>query len=151
MAGAGRATCRIIGPIDKEPDTRETATGYKIGTLIIRCDNGYKTANGEWSPKIQEIPVTLFGRSLERMRDLRLGIGDLVDVVGKISGREYKGRHYSEVIVDDVMLLDTATGGTRTEYGTFKGDGTFPKVDMPDMPDMTKPIPKKDEDDDLPF
>ena len=145
MAGAGRATCRIIGPIDKEPEEKTTPSGFRVGTIIIRCDNGYKTAEGTWSPKIQEIPVTLFSRALDRMKELRLGIGDLVDVVGKISGREYNGKHYSEVIVDDIMLLDKGTGF---------GDSTasIPKPKLPDMPDLTKPPGwKKDEDDDLPF
>ena len=142
MAGAGIATCRVSGPLIKPLRVKSTTSGFRIGELIIRCDNGWTNRAGEKTSKIEPIAVKLFGGTLKHVEDMQLGIADYVDVSGSISGREWKDRYFTEIIGDKIVLVDRGTG-----FGT--GTTEFPDVNLPDMPDMSKPMPKKD--DDLPF
>lgn len=111
MESAGRTIAKITGALSKPPMFEETANGYKMCTLIVGADNGYLNKEGEWIARLQEIPVKFFSRGIQRIEQLHIGVTDLVDITAKISGREWNGKYYAEVVGDDIALLERGKKG----------------------------------------
>ena len=140
MEVSGQATGTIVGPLVKDPDVQFLPSGTTLITLIIRVDNGYTSKSGH-EPRIEEVPIKYFGSDATQINDMGLCPGDLISSQFKISGKEFKGKYYAEVIGRDVRLLGR------------EAPQTAKMADLSELDNLvhggTPNAPKEDED--LPF
>jgi hypothetical protein len=82
---------RIKGTV-RELTERTTSGGKQIASLILEIP-GFKG-------KVDPVSITVFGRSLETVRGY--GAGEVVKVTGRVSGRQWNDRVFSDLVLDSI-------------------------------------------------
>jgi hypothetical protein len=77
-------------------DTFVTKTGKKLLTLVMET-------GGQWP---QLIPIKLLGRAAERADEL--GVGDVLQISGRLGGRDYNGRCFGDNVANSIEVVSKA-------------------------------------------
>jgi hypothetical protein len=88
------------GKVDRV-ETFTTKNGKEIITLIIQVEGTYP----------QLVPVKFFGRVAVEAKDF--GEGDVVEITGRLGGREWNGKVYPDVIGESIDAVATGRGAKR--------------------------------------
>ncbi len=92
-------------------DTFETKSGKAIVTLIFRQDGQYP----------QLIPIKVFGKLADEAPDWKPG--SLLDVRGKLGGRDWQGKVYPDIIATRVDVVSV---------GEVQSNGATPAASAPE-------------------
>lgn len=99
----------MIGRLTKDPDVKIVGENEKmVISFTLAVDGRYKNSDGE--KEVDFIPVSLWGRKAEALAQY-MSKGRLCSVSGRIHIRSYDDKegnrkHFTEVIADEVTLLD---------------------------------------------
>ena len=106
----------LIGNLGKDPEIRYSPSGGAIANLTLATSESWKDKNtGEKVEKTEWHRVVAFKRTAEIMGEY-LKKGSKVYIEGKLQTRKWqdkegKDRYTTEVVANDMQMLDSRTGG----------------------------------------
>jgi single-strand DNA-binding protein len=127
----------LIGNLGRDPELRYTPSGTPVANFSIATSERWKNADGELQEHTEWHNIVAW-RRLAEIAGEYLHKGSRIYIEGKIRSRSWEGqdgqkRFRSEVVVDNLMLLDARS----EQPGQQVGDSGF-------EPDQIS-------DDDIPF
>jgi single-strand DNA-binding protein len=148
----------LIGNLGKDPETRYMPSGAAVANLAIATSDSWKDKNtGEMQERTEWHRVVCFGR-LGEIAGEYLRKGSKVYIEGRLQTRKWQGqdgqdRYTTEIVANDMQMLDSRGGGGSSEYAGARGDAPAPQ--RPAAGGGGGPAPAADPDggfdDDIPF
>jgi single-strand DNA-binding protein len=140
----------LIGRLGKDPTIKEFSSGSINASFSLATSFSYKDKDGEKKEKTDWHNIVVWGKSAEYC-DKYLHKGDLVNIVGRISYRDYEDKegntkYITEIVADRVQSLEAKKKDEKEERAAR------PKQEARERP--AKSAARQDneeEDDDLPF
>jgi single-strand DNA-binding protein len=143
----------LVGRLGKDPETRYMTSGEAVTNCTLATSENWKDKNGEKQERT-EWHNLVFYRRLAEIAGEYLKKGSQIYVEGKIQTRKWqdkegKDRYTTEIIVSEMQMLGSKSGGS----------SSFEVVDKPAAatPATASPAPAKSAsgfdnfDDDIPF
>jgi single-strand DNA-binding protein len=101
----------LIGNLGRDPEVRYTAGGTPVANFSVATTEQWKTADGEQQEHTEWHNIVAYRRLAEICGEY-LHKGSRVYLEGKIRSRSWDGqdgqkRYRTEVIVNDMMMLDS--------------------------------------------
>jgi len=114
MFNLNRAT--VIGNVTKDPELRNTTTGKSVSTFGVATNRAWNDQSGQKQEEVEYHNVVAWGK-LAEICSQYLGKGRKVYVEGRLRTREWEGqdgskRRTTEIIAENVIMLDRAPGGS---------------------------------------
>lgn len=106
--------CEFIGNLGDDPEVRAMPNGDSVTKIRIACNWKSKNAEGvDW------IPVVAFGKLADIMGQY-LRKGSKVYIAGRFRTRKFQGqdggdRYVTEIMADEMLMLDGRQGGEARE------------------------------------
>lgn len=160
MAARGINKVILIGNLGRDPEVRYTANGGAIANITLATSETWKDkTTGEQQDRTEWHRVVFFGR-LGEIAGEYLKKGSKIYVEGRLQTRKWQGQdgqdHYTtEIIANDMQMLDRATGGSvpyNDDNEMSRGPGPTSGPSSPSARSSSPP-PSVDDDfeDDIPF
>jgi single-strand DNA-binding protein len=157
VAARGINKVILIGNLGRDPEVRYTANGGAIANITLATSEAWKDkVTGEQQDRTEWHRVVFFGR-LGEIAGEYLKKGSKIYVEGRLQTRKWQGqdgqeRYTTEIIANDMQMLDRATGGSApynddNEMGGGPGPTSSPSARSPSPP----PSVDDDFEDDIPF
>ena len=152
----------LVGNLGADPETRYTASGSAVSNLRLATSRQWRDKNtNEMQEQTEWHRVVCFGRMGEIAGEY-LRKGSKVYIEGRLQTRTYEKEvqtHYStEVVAEDMQMLDSRGGGTADAGGGQRGGGYGGggpgggRRPQPDQGPTGPSAPMNDDfDDDIPF
>lgn len=158
----------LIGNLTRDPQMRYTPTGTAVATFGIATNRSWVPSDGGERQEETEFHNIVAWSKLAEICGQLLHKGDKVYVDGRIRSRDWKTqegdeRRTTEIVIDNMMLLSSRTGGA----GGYSNGDDFsgaPSEDFSAKPAASKPkkaaaapepemedIKVEDVSDDIPF
>lgn len=107
---------QIIGNLTRDPESRATPNGQNVCSFSIATTYSYKDANGQKIEKPEYHNIVAWGKLAEICGQF-LAKGRKVYAEGRLQTRDWTGtdgqkRVRTEIIAENVILLDRAPGGS---------------------------------------
>ncbi len=147
----------LIGNLGADPETRSMPSGTQVANLRLATTDSYKDKQtNEWQERTEWHRVALFGRLAEVAGEY-LRKGSKVYIEGSLRTRKWqdkegKDRYSTEVVGNDMQMLDSRGGGQGGQGGYGGGDTDAP-ARSPRAEKSAAPAGYGDDDfdDDIPF
>ena len=144
----------LVGRLGKDPETRYMTNGEAVTNVTLATSENWKDKNGEKQERT-EWHNLVFYRRLAEVAGEYLKKGSQIYVEGKIQTRKWqdkdgKDRYTTEIIVNEMQMLGSKTGGA----------GSFEVVEKPASSGASSSAPRSTPaakgnfdnfDDDIPF
>ena len=153
----------LIGNLGADPEVRYTAGGTAVANVNLATSDQWKDKqSGEMQDRTEWHRLVFFGRMAEIAGEY-LKKGSKIYVEGRIQTRKWQGqdgqdRFTTEIVANDMQMLDGRAGGGSASYdGGGQGGGQYQGGGQQRQP-QSKPQPApaeqgfdEDLDDDIPF
>ncbi|MDT0617621.1 MAG: single-stranded DNA-binding protein [Salinisphaeraceae bacterium] len=153
----------LIGNLGADPEVRYTAGGTAVANVNLATSDQWKDKqSGEMQDRTEWHRLVFFGRMAEIAGEY-LKKGSKIYVEGRIQTRKWQGqdgqdRFTTEIVANDMQMLDGRGGGGSASYdGGGQGGGQYQGGGQQRQP-QSKPQPApaeqgfdEDLDDDIPF
>ncbi len=100
---------QLIGYLGKDPETRYTPHGSKVGTFSLAVTERWKNKDGEMKEATEWVNVEVWGRLAEICQEY-LHKGSLVYVEGRLKTDKYEDKgetkYYTKVVAARMQMLD---------------------------------------------
>lgn len=145
----------LIGRLGKDPETRFMTNGEAVSNATLATSETWKDKSGEKQEKT-EWHNLVFYRRLAEIAGEYLKKGSQIYVEGRIQTRKYQtkegqDRYITEIIVNEMQMLGSKTGGT----GSFEVIENQTAAPTRSAAPAARPAPVKNNfdsfDDDVPF
>ncbi|MEX0385409.1 single-stranded DNA-binding protein [Spiribacter onubensis] len=143
----------LIGNLGADPEVRYSASGSAITNARLATTDQWKDRQtGEQQERTEWHRLVFFGRLAEISGEY-LKKGSKVFVEGRLQTRKWQGqdgqdRYTTEVVVNDMQMLDGAGGGG---MGGSAGGGMNQAAPASSAEPAPQTAPADDFDDDIPF
>jgi len=109
----------IIGNMTKDPDVRTTPSGQSVANFAIATNRTWTDPNGSKQGSVEYHNVVVWGK-LADICGQYLHKGKKIYVEGRLQTRDWEGqdgvkRKTTEIVVQDMIMLDSARGGGATQ------------------------------------
>jgi single-strand DNA-binding protein len=116
----------LVGNSGKETEFKTLQDGTPVAKLAIATTETYRLKNGETTTKTEWHPVILW-RGLATLANQYVHKGSLLYIEGKLRHRQYEDKdgtkkYITEVIADQIVLLDKKTKDTAPEENDIPGN-----------------------------
>jgi single-strand DNA-binding protein len=133
----------LIGNLTRDPELRYTPQGTAVVTFGLATNRSWTTEGGERREETEFHRIVAWNKLAELCAQL-LFKGRRVFVEGRLSTRRFVGsdgqeRQITEIVIDDMLLLDSKRLG---EDGP--GDA-YPEFDTPPVAEVTAPVAAAEE------
>ena len=123
----------LIGNLGKDPEMRFTANGSAVTNFSLAVNRSFKTTEGERREEAEWFTVVCWNQLAELVGQ-HLHKGRKVYVEGRLQTRSWDGpdgqkRYRTEVVANQVLFLDPASGGGAPLHEDTGGD-----VEPEDLP-----------------
>jgi single-strand DNA-binding protein len=120
---------QIIGNLTRDPELRRTSTGQSVTSFSVATNRVWKDASGEKKEETEFHNVVAWGR-LAEICSQYLGKGRKVYVDGRLRTRDWEGqdgtkRRTTEIIAENMIMLDRSTQGASGNAKNFSPQPTF--------------------------
>ncbi|MAA74635.1 MAG: single-stranded DNA-binding protein [Salinisphaeraceae bacterium] len=118
----------LIGNLGTDPETRYTAGGSPVTNIRIATSEAWKDkSSGEMQERTEWHNIVFFGRLAEVAGEY-LKKGSKVYVEGRLQTRKWQGqdgqdRYTTEIVANEMQMLDSRGGGTANFDGPRGGGG----------------------------
>jgi single-strand DNA-binding protein len=134
----------LIGHLGKDPELRYTSNGVAVASFSIATNESWKDQDGNVQERTDWHNIVAWRRLAEICGEY-LKKGARVYIEGKIQTRSYDDkngvkRYITEIVADDLIMLDGRTGGAEATAGQPSSSST-----------VNEPARGNEKDDDLPF
>lgn len=115
-----RAT--LIGRLTKDPEVRTTPSGQSVCTLSLATNRAWTDQSGTKQERVEFHNCVLWGK-LAEIAGQYLTKGRRAYMEGRIETRDWTGqdgvkRYRTEIVVDNMIMLDGPRGGTEVARTT---------------------------------
>jgi single-strand DNA-binding protein len=115
MAGRSINKVILIGNLGQDPELRYTSGGVAVATFSLATNESWKDQDGSTQERTQWHNLVAW-RKLAEICGEYLKKGGRIYVEGRLQYRNYDDkngvkRYVTEIIVDQMMMLDTRAGG----------------------------------------
>ena len=143
---------QVIGNLTRDPELRTTATGQSVVNMGVATNRRYTDKNGQQVDQAEFHNVVAWGK-LADIASQYLAKGRRVYVEGRLQTREWEGqdgskRRTTEIVAENLIMLDRASGGA----GPSRGGTPFDGIQM--EPTEAAPMPILEDEikvEDIPF
>jgi single-strand DNA-binding protein len=116
----------LLGRLGKDPEMKATQGGMTVANFTLATSDRQKDAQGNWQDHTEWHNLVAFQRTAEIVRDY-CKKGSQIFVEGKIQTRSWEDKeghkkYWTEILVNDLSLLDGKPGG-----GSGEGGGSYAK------------------------
>lgn len=121
---------QLIGNLTRDPELRYTPSGAAVCTIGLATNRSWTTEQGEKKEEVEFHRLVAWNKLAELCSQL-LVKGRKIYVEGRIAYRKFTKQdgteqQIAEIVIDDMILLDSKGAGT----GSYTGE-TRPKADQP--------------------
>ena len=158
----------IVGNLGRDPESKAFQNGGKVVNLRIATSESWKDKmSGERKEKTEWHSVAIFNEGLANVAEKYLRKGSKVYIEGRLQTRKWQGqdgqdRYTTEIVANDMQMLDSRGGGGggfgQSDPGDDWGQSAPPQRSSgggggaPRPAPTTGPGPGGDDfDDDIPF
>jgi len=156
---------QLIGNLTRDPELRYTPTGAAVCTIGLATNRTWTTESGEKKEETEFHRVVAWNKLAELCSQL-LAKGRKIYVEGRLRTNSWTAqdgtqRSTTEVVIEDMIILDSRRPGITTAPGEVAGAGESTPAEAHEaaptviaQPDVPKASGKKSEDinpDDIPF
>ena len=118
----------ILGRLTADPEVRTTPSGQNVATLSVATNQVWTDKSGNKQEKAQFHNCVLWGR-LADIASQYLSKGRRVFLEGRIETRDWLGkdgvkRYRTEIIVNQMIMLDGSKGSSNQLGGDFDQSGS---------------------------
>lgn len=118
----------ILGRLTADPEVRTTPSGQNVATLSVATNQTWTDKSGNKQEKAQFHNCVLWGR-LADIASQYLSKGRRVFLEGRIETRDWLGkdgvkRYRTEIIVNQMIMLDGSKGSSNQSGGDFDQSGS---------------------------
>lgn len=155
---------QLIGNLTRDPEVKYTPSGSAVCTFSLATNRDWKTETGEKKEEVEFHRLVVWGK-LAEICGQYLKRGAKAYFEGRIQSRKWQTKEGEErvtyeIVVNDMMMLDSKGGAVSGEYSQNE-----PEIEVPDdfasEPAKAKPTSNKKpaspaggqetNDDDIPF
>ena len=116
----------LIGNTGKDPEYKTLQDGTPVAKLAIATTESYRTRSGDVASRTEWHSVITW-RGLATFAHQYIKKGSLVYIEGKLRSRQYEDKeghkkHVTEVVADQVILLDKKMKATESGIEEITGD-----------------------------
>lgn len=134
---------QLIGNLTRDPELKYTGTGMAVCSFTIATNRSWTTDTGEKKEEADFTRIVAWNKLAEICGQL-LKKGRKVYVEGRLSNRSYQDKdgvtkYISEVVINDMILLDSRGAGENAGTETSSGHEAF---EVPDNLDDINPPAK---------
>lgn len=139
---------QLIGNLTRDPELRYTPNGNAVCTFGLATNRTWTTDSGEKREEVDFHRIVAWNKLAELCSQF-LTKGRKVYVEGRLSTRNWTGQDGSqksttEVVIDDMILLDNKQGASRQEV---RSEESEPEAETPaEQPEKTKKPAKKEKE-----
>lgn len=121
---------QILGNMTRDPELRNTTTGKSVCSFGVATNYSYTDAAGQKQEQVEFHNVVAWGK-LAEICSQYLGKGRKVFIEGRIQSREWDGqdgqkRRTTEIVAENMIMLDRAPAGQGQAQGGAYGAGAAP-------------------------
>ncbi len=129
----------LIGRLTKDPEVRATPGGTSVSSFSVATNRAYTDTQGQKQEKAEFHNIVAWGK-LAEICGQYLTKGKRAYIEGRLQTRDWVGqdgirRYSTEVIAENMIMLDGGGGGQRGAFG------------QNDAPAPTNPAPSANNDD----
>ncbi|MEK7665262.1 MAG: single-stranded DNA-binding protein [Patescibacteria group bacterium] len=111
----------IIGNVTRDPETRQIPSGQTVCSFGVATNRNWKDQAGNKQEAVEFHNIVAWGK-LGEICGQYLAKGRKVYVDGRIQTRDWEGqdgvkRNRTEIVVENMVLLDRAPGGSSSPFG----------------------------------
>ncbi len=156
MASRGVNKVILIGNLGRDPETRYTTGGSPVTNISVATSETWKDKNtGEMQERTEWHRVVFFNR-LAEIAGQYLRKGSKVYIEGSLRTRKWQGqdgqeRYTTEIVANEMQMLDSRSGGETAFGGAPAGGGQARPAPAAPEPGPAPAGPADDFDDDIPF
>ncbi|MFA7308925.1 MAG: single-stranded DNA-binding protein [Patescibacteria group bacterium] len=130
----------LIGNLTRDPELRYTPNGQAVASFSVATNRSYVDASGERKDIPEYTNIVTWGKLAEIAKNLLIK-GRKVYVEGRLQTRSWEGqdgvkRYTTEVVAENLLVLDRPRGEGGASYGTDTGYAQARPAD-----DMGAPAP----------
>lgn len=147
---------QLIGNLTRDPELRYTPSGTAVCSFGLATNRSWTTDNGEKHDETEFHNIVAWNKLAELCSQF-LVKGRKVYLEGRLSTREWAGqdgqkRQRTEVVIDDMILLDSKGGGAREGDAPVPTAAAGPKASKKSEPEEDHGATVEDvAPDDIPF
>lgn len=109
----------LIGNLTRDPELRTTPNGQSVATFSIATNRSWNDNNGIKQEAVEYVDIVVWGKLAEIVGQIYKK-GRKTYIEGRLQTRAWEGqdgvkRQKTEVIAQDLILLDRAPGGSNSE------------------------------------
>ncbi len=109
----------LIGNLTRDPELRSTPSGQSVATFSIATNRSWNDNNGIKQEAVEYVDIVVWGKLAEIVGQIYKK-GRKTYIEGRLQTRSWEGqdgvkRQKTEVIAQDLILLDRAPGGSQSE------------------------------------
>ena len=128
MRGINRVT--LVGNLGKDPELKTLPDGTALAKMTVATTETYRLKNGS-SQTHTDWHTIITWRGLAALAGQYLHKGSLVYIEGKIRYRQYddkegQKKYVTEIIADQLLILDKKPGAKEQEYNDKNTDNEPP-------------------------
>ena len=146
----------LIGNLTRDPESRTTATGKNVTSFSVATNASWTDAAGNKQEKVEYHNIVAWGK-LGEICQQYLGKGRKVYVEGRLQTRDWEGqdgvkRHRTEIIADNMIILDRAPQGAAPRQPGVSGQAEVAVAEA--IPVIERPMeapPEEIKVEDIPF
>lgn len=122
----------LIGNLGKDPEVRYTSAGIPVATFSMATSDSWKDQDGNMQEKTEWHNIVAW-RKLAEICGEWLKKGKKVYIEGRIQTRTYddkntgQKRYITEVVADQMLMLDSAPGGGKGEAAAGNSRAAAPQ------------------------
>ena len=125
----------LVGNLGKDPELRYTPSGTAVCTFSLATTDRFKNKQGEQQERTEWHNIVVWA-GLAEICGKYLTKGKQIYIEGRIQNRSYDDRdgnkrYITEIVANDMQMLDTRGGGGSSEYA---GTGASTAARAPQPP-----------------
>jgi single-strand DNA-binding protein len=145
----------LVGNLGKDPEVRYMPNGEAVASVTLATTDKWKDKQGQPQEKTEWHNLSFFGRQAEIAGEY-LRKGSPIYVEGRIStdkwqDKEGKDRYTTKIIVQQMQMLGSKSGGGSFEVVDKPSAPASSAVSSPSKPETSKGGGFDNFDDDIPF
>ena len=113
----------LMGHLSKNPETRELSGGNKVTKIRLATGRNYKREDGTTGQTTQFHTLAFWRKKSDLIERLAVKKGDRLFVTGEITYNEYNEKTYTEINVDEFIVL--------RDKGASQGGASGKDIDGP--------------------
>ena len=146
----------LVGNLGRDPEMRYTASGSAVANITVATSESWKDKQtGEQQERTEWHRVVMFNR-LGEIAGEYLKKGSKVYIEGRLQTSKWqdgegKDRYSTDIIANDLQMLDSRGGGGSSDFDQSSSPPRAPAPRQTNAPAPSGPAAPDDFDDDIPF